>query len=100
MSVEGEDVIEKGCGFVGNGGPVQWCREVVSLAQGLNSVLSKSRAETPHRFEEGLEGRTGAWEKRVSVLWVFNLSVQVVKHLSKVISASLSMRDVVSGRQD
>ena len=62
----------------------------MSLAQGLNSVLSKSRAQKRHGFEEGPGGGEGdrrLENKIVSVLWVFNRSVQVVKHLSKVITA-------------
>ena len=36
----------------------------------------------------------------VSVLWVFNQSFHVVKYLSKVVTALLSLQDIVSGRQD
>jgi hypothetical protein len=38
--------------------------------------------------------------KMVSFLWVFNLSFQVVKYLSKINTALLSLRDIVSGHQD
>ena len=36
----------------------------------------------------------------VLVLWEFNRSFHIVKYLRKVNTARLSMRDIVSGRQD
>ena len=35
--------------------------------------------------------------KMVSVLWVFNQSFHILKYLSKVITALVSLRDIVSG---
>jgi hypothetical protein len=37
-----------------------WCKEVLSLAQGLNSVLPGPRAEMCHGFERVREGGRGA----------------------------------------
>ena len=61
----------------------------MSLAQGLNRVLPRPRAQRCHGFEEGPEGEGGGHleNRMVSVLWLFNRSFHAAKNLSRVVTA-------------
>ena len=63
----------------------------------------RPRTQSCPGFEWGAGGGGGGRRmeyKMVSVLWVFNLSVHVLKYLRKVVTALLNLLGTVSGRQD
>jgi len=70
-------------------------RDVLSIAQSLNSVLPRSGAQMCHGFEKGPGGGRRRLENRIiSVLLVFNRSFHLEKYLCKVVNALLSLRDI------
>ena len=57
-----------------------WCREVLILTQGLNTILLRPRAQRCRGSEEGQGGGGLRLENRmVAVSWLFNWSFHVVK---------------------
>jgi hypothetical protein len=72
----------------------------LSLAQGLNSALPNPRVQGIMEMKRVREGGPRLENRMVSASWVFNRSFHVQKYLSKLVTAWLSLQEVVSGRQD